>query len=372
MPENVVICGGGVIGGAIAYFLARRGVAATIIESDAVAAGASGAAAGLLAPPAPDTADPSYQISRLGCEMHAELSRYLPDESGVDYEYAVSPRVALALSAEKEEQGRANVARLNAAGIAASWVDRHGLPGATGGVYGGPACGGAVHEGGARVDAYRYSLALVTAAERLGATVRSGAVTGLRHEDGKTRAVIVRGQEIAADVVVVAMGPWSQEASEWLGIPVPVEPLRGQIVKLRPARSVPEFCFGDGGNYASTKGGGVVFLGTTEERVGFDRGTTTEARDEIVAWGVAHAPELWEAEVVEQTACLRPLSRDGLPIMGRVPGITGAFIATGHGRKGILQSPPSGLAMAELILDGHAETLDLTPFDPARFGRDAK
>jgi glycine/D-amino acid oxidase-like deaminating enzyme len=54
--------------------------------------------------------------------------------------------------------------------------------------------------------------------------------------------------------------------------------------------------------------------------------------------------------------------------MGAVPGIEGTFIATGHGRQGILQSPPSGLAMAELILDGQTKVLDMTPFDPARFG----
>jgi len=97
-------------------------------------------------------------------------------------------------------------------------------------------------------------------------------------------------------------------------------------------------------------------------------GITTEARDEIMAFGVGFASELEGAELIEQTACLRPLSEDGLPIMGAVPGIGGMFIATGHGRQGILQSPPSGLAMADLILDGQTEVMDMTPFDPARFG----
>jgi glycine/D-amino acid oxidase-like deaminating enzyme len=92
-----------------------------------------------------------------------------------------------------------------------------------------------------------------------------------------------------------------------------------------------------------------------------------EARDEILEFAVGFASGLESAEFVEQTACLRPLSADGVPIMGAVPGIEGAYLATGHGRQGILQSPPSGKAMAELVLDGSTETMDLTPFAPGRF-----
>ena len=79
MPERVVICGAGVIGGAIAYYLAKRGTIATIIESDAVAAGASGAAAGWLpSPPPSTTANTTYQLQRLGIDMHQEMARKLP------------------------------------------------------------------------------------------------------------------------------------------------------------------------------------------------------------------------------------------------------------------------------------------------------
>ncbi len=72
-------------------------------------------------------------------------------------------------------------------------------------------------------------------------------------------------------------------------------------------------------------------------------------------------------EVVQHTACLRPLSPDDRPIIGAVPGRPGAFLATGHGRKGVLMSPATGAALAELILDGRSASLDLAPFDPGRF-----
>ena len=368
MPERVVICGAGVIGGSIAYYLAKRGVFATLIENDAIAAGASGAAAGLLTAPVPSSSDnPMYEMQRRGFDMHVELSESLPAESGVDYGYAVTPRALLALTVEEEAAAQVAIAGLTEAGREARWIDLEELQRVSGWVDGGSALGAALLEPSARVDAYRYTLALVTAAERMGATVRSGEVRGLETDGGRVTGVRVGDSMVEADAVVVAMGPWSAESGEWLGMPVPVEPLKGQIVKVLPSTALKEFSFGYGGNYAVVKEDGIVLLGTTEERVGFDRGVTTEARDKILEFGVGFASVLGSAELVEQTACLRPLSADLLPIMGAVPGLDGAFVATGHGRQGILQSPPSGKAIAELILDGKTETLDLTAFAPERF-----
>lgn len=368
MPERVVICGAGVIGGSIAYHLAKRGVFATLIENDAVAAGASGAAAGLLTAPVPSAAEnPMYEMQRRGFDMHVELSEVLPGESGVDYGYAITPRALIAMTEEDEQAARTAIAGIADAGREARWIDVEELQRLSGWVDGGAARGAALVDASARVDAYRYTLALVTAAERMGATVRSGEVRGLETSGGRVTGVRVGDSVIEADTVVVAMGPWSSASGEWLGMPVPIEPLKGQIVKVRPATTLNEFSFGLGGNYAVVKEDGIVLLGTTEERVGFDRGITTEARDEILAFGVGFASVLESAELVEQTACLRPLSADLLPIMGAVPGLDGAYVATGHGRQGILQSPPSGKAMVELILDGATDTLDLAPFDPKRF-----
>ena len=113
---------------------------------------------------------------------------------------------------------------------------------------------------------------------------------------------------------------------------------------------------------------GIVFLGTTEEQ----HRIRSRHHDQRRATRFSSSPSdiasaLESTEFIEQTACLRPLSSDWVPIMGPVPGLEGAYLATGHGRQGILQSPPSGKAMAELILDGATDTLDLAPFDPSRF-----
>ena len=78
------------------------------------------------------------------------------------------------------------------------------------------------------------------------------------------------------------------------------------------------------------------------------------------------SPVLGQAKIIARQACYRPVTRDGLPLIGRVPGVSGAYIATGHSVWGILNAPATGEAMAELITEGEARTIDLSPFDPAR------
>jgi len=78
------------------------------------------------------------------------------------------------------------------------------------------------------------------------------------------------------------------------------------------------------------------------------------------------SPAFSPAKVVAQQACYRPITRDGLPLIGRVLGVEGAYIATGHSVWGILNAPATGEAMAELIADGAARTIDLSPFNPGR------
>jgi glycine/D-amino acid oxidase-like deaminating enzyme len=72
------------------------------------------------------------------------------------------------------------------------------------------------------------------------------------------------------------------------------------------------------------------------------------------------------ARVTHRQACYRPVTDDGLPLIGRVPGVAGAYVATGHGPWGILNAPATGLALAELITNGATSSVDLRPFDPAR------
>jgi glycine/D-amino acid oxidase-like deaminating enzyme len=79
------------------------------------------------------------------------------------------------------------------------------------------------------------------------------------------------------------------------------------------------------------------------------------------------SPVLASAKILARQACFRPITRDGLPLIGRIPGVERAYVATGHSVWGILNAPATGEAMAELITDGAAHTVDLQRFDPGRF-----
>ena len=364
---DVVIVGGGIAGITTAYFLGKAGVKCVVVERDSVGSHASGFAyGGLGALGGPGVPGPAFPIVAEGMRLHREFSNSLPDETGINMEYRDRPSLSLAftddevreLSSElpwKQEQ-EGYVVRLLDAHEARS-IEPRISPDVLGAVY---------VEGGCDVEPYRLVLALTQASESLGVVIRSGRVTGLKSVKGRIHGVLLGDEEIACDCVVLAMGPWAGEASTWLGIPIKVRPLKGQILRLRaPGR--PFHCsLGWNGNYAASKPDGLLWAGTTEEEAGFDEQPTSEGRDEIMLSLLKMAPSLEDAELVQQTACLRPISADTLMLVGRAPDREGVYVATGGGRQGIVLGPALGRITADLITAG-VTPFDIGTFDPGRF-----
>jgi glycine/D-amino acid oxidase-like deaminating enzyme len=176
------------------------------------------------------------------------------------------------------------------------------------------------------------------------------------------------------------MGPWSILAAQWLPVP-PVFGLKGHSLVFDTGTRIPaEAAFLE---YREPGSGAVLTPelfprtdGTTyvcgisgEEALPVDPARVTPdggAIYRLEAMCRAISPVLGAAKILARQACYRPVTRDGLPLIGAVPGIAGAYIATGHSVWGILNAPATGEAMAELIVDGAARTVDLTPFNPAR------
>jgi glycine/D-amino acid oxidase-like deaminating enzyme len=127
-----------------------------------------------------------------------------------------------------------------------------------------------------------------------------------------------------------------------------------------------ECSVGWGGNYATTKPDGLLWTGTTEEEAGFNEQPTTDGRDKIIASLLHMLPAKSEAQLAQHTACLRPLSADGLLLLGQVPGWEGVYLATGAGRKGILLGPAMGRITADLITKG-STSIPIDAFAPGRF-----
>jgi glycine oxidase len=165
--------------------------------------------------------------------------------------------------------------------------------------------------------------------------------------------------------VVIANGPWSKFAGEWLGYEVPVKPLKGQIVHLTPPAPLHKHAIFHASGYVLPKPSGQLIVGTTEEDAGFQREPTLEGQDRIMETIVRLAPILLNAPIKNVTACLRPLSLDGLPFIGRAPGWDDVYLATGHGSKGIVQCLATGKYLAQLIARGHSD-YPLDPFSPQR------
>src|SRR6185369_16511410 len=226
--------------------------------------------------------------------------------------------------------------------------------------------GATLIEGGGAVEPYRLVLALTRAAERLGVVVRHGHAIGLRRDGGRITGVVLEREVLSCAAAVLALGPWSAEASDWIGVPIDVRPLKGQILRLQAPGPAIECSVGWGHNYATTKTDGLLWAGTTEEEAGFDEESTHAARDEIGAALVRMLPAMADAQVVHQTACLRPVASDGLLLLGRMPALEHVYIATGAARKGIVYGPAMGCAIADLVL-GRAPRVALDAFAPGRF-----
>jgi glycine oxidase len=366
---DVVIVGGGVVGMITAYYLAKGGVASVVIERDAIGSHASGFAYGGLSPLSGfGIPGPLAEIARLGMRLHRQLAESLVEETGIGVDFRVRSSLALAFT-------EADVQRLRGAlpwqqkqpGYEVRWLEASEAARVEPRIS--PETRGAVAiEGTADVEPYRLVLALTRAAERLGVTVRHGRAIGMRRAGGQVTGVILERDEVACSTVVLALGPWSGEVSAWIDLPIEARPLKGQILRLR-APGPPVACsVGWGHNYATTKTDGLLWAGTTEEEAGFDEAATPAARDEIGAALVRMLPAMADAQVAYQTACLRPVTSDGLLVLGRVPGLEHVHVATGAGRKGILLGPAMGRAIADLILTGQAP-IALEAFDPARFAR---
>ena len=360
----------GVVGCATAYLLARKGVKVTLIEKNDIGSCASGFAAGLLNPRyGHDIPGPLDTMAQASFRMHAGLLQEVKEETGVDPQPREVPSIWVAKRDHEVKELRELLQLTQQIeGFQAWWLSgsevRSLEPRVASGVL-----GGVYVKGTMQVACYQYTLALARAAEKYGATIRLGNVEGLKLTGRGVSAVVVGGELVACEKVVLAMGPWTGRAEEWLGVRVPVSPLKGQILRLELAEGPLEHEFyWSGGGYVSPKPDGLVWAGTTEERVGFDDHPTPEAREAIMRDAVEIIPALAEAQLALQTACLRPASEDDLPILGEAPGWEGIYLATGAGRKGILLAPAMAQAVVDMITTGRTD-LPVEALSPGRFLR---
>jgi glycine/D-amino acid oxidase-like deaminating enzyme len=356
LAKRIVICGGGAIGVAMAYFLSRCGARPIVVERHAVAGAASGKSGGFLAL---DWCSGSAldRLARRSFELHAELAAALGDPWGYR-RLTTYGGYAVADDSARGSRGRPWLAdRVTITG-------RLGSPETT-----------------ALVEPHAFTTGLMRAAQAHGAELRHGTVVELlRDPRGTTRGVaLATGEIVESDAVVIAMGPWSILAARWLPLPA-VFGYKGHSLVFDTGTVVPpEALFLD---YREASGETLtpeLFVranGTTWVCAISTAGPIPADPADVAPEAGAHerleamcrniSPALAAAPIVARQACFRPVTEDGLPLIGAVPGVEGAYVATGHGVWGMLSAPATGEAMAELILHGTARHVDLTPFAPGR------
>lgn len=349
-----MVCGAGAVGACVAAELARRGAAPLLVDRAGPGAAASGKGSGFLAADW-SAGTPLDAMARASFALHRELA----DELGAE-RLGHRPLEVLATAAADEEDLE-RYRRLPSPG----WLDGNAV---VHGVIGTP-------ETAAQLDPLRFTRAMAETAVERGATLQAGVVDGLRFDGpgGALSAVRIDGADRPADTVVLALGPWTSQAQRWLALPQVFGTRWASLLlaaELPPQAVFSEFLAADGrrGTYRiyPRPGGAVYVTGQPEpDPLPDDPARIVPAEAscaELRRVAGVHASVLSDAPELGRSACYRPLTVDGLPLVGPVPGAPGAYLATAHASWGLLNAPATGRMVAEMILDGASHSLDAAPF----------
>lgn len=358
---DVLVAGAGAVGACTASGLATMGASVLVVDGSSRPGAGSRAAAGVGVPSVRLLSDPvMLDFALAGRQALAEdLDRL---RTTAPQPLAVRCGLLRPVPTEQEADQLGALASEHPEFLG-SWVPAADLgeiePGWRGRAY------GAFHDPDAQViDAAGYVDTLVTAAHDAGALVRTGvAVRGLERAADGIR-VTLEGQQVRADRVVVACGAWTGRLP---GLPpLPVRPIRGQMVRLATGRldpSRPRHIV-SGSLYVAPAPDGIgVLVGATEEDVDFAEGPTAEGVLLLLAHAAKSWPGLRSARMVSAWSGFRAVTPDGRPLIGELPDDPRLIVASGHGGQGILTGAHTGRLVVRLIEGGRP---DLTGFSPAR------
>jgi D-hydroxyproline dehydrogenase subunit beta len=403
---EVVVVGAGIVGTAVARELAVRGVGVTLLDRGAVSSGTTGLGEGnVLCSDKP--AGPELELTRAGLELFGELEQRLGEEA------RIRRKGALIVHADESTWG-SEPARLEAIDVPGTRLLDAGEvrelePELTGEIH-----GASLFPDDLQCDPRAIARALAREAARAGATIREGhAVTGIalggrdaaagggdepparsaraRGGDeppgrsagaGRGVTVFAGGDRIRARAVVIAAGAWSAPLAAGAGVLLPLEPRKGQLVRLAaPEPGLVRHKVVDASYLQSvmsperglelstvveTTYEGDVLVGSSRERRGFDTAVDPAVGEAMVQRAARLFPRLRRLTPTAAWAGLRPWLPDNLPAIGPSRAVPGIWLATGHEGAGVALGPVTGRLIAQLYT-GERPLVDPEPFDPDRF-----
>jgi glycine oxidase len=364
---DVIIIGAGIIGLSVAWRLAKAGVSALVLEQGQVGTQASGAAAGMLAPLSEaDKPGPFVELGIASLRMYPDFVAALKEESGLQTE-CVSPGLLRVAVCEEEAKTLQTANQWQqATGLKVVLLSAEEVrkiePGLSMHIL-----AATLSPDEKQYESPRLVRALALACARRGVQIMENAqVTGFQTSEDCVKQVRTLTNAWEGDSVVIAGGAWSKAIGDWLGLKLPVTPIRGQILSLRALPPPIRYTVYSHMGYLVPRPDGRIVVGATAEEAGFDVRPTASGIAHLLTMAPLLVPSLKEAVFDSVWAGLRPKTPDNLPILGPLPGWRNVHAACGHYRNGILLAPITGELVAHGILTHQAHPM-LEPFRADRF-----
>jgi glycine oxidase len=357
---DCLVVGGGLIGMLTARELAQAGLAVGLVERGETGRESTWAGGGILSPLYPwRYPDSVTALASWGQARYADLAEALKAESGIDPEFQLNGLLILDTEETTEAQRWAetwqqslelvNTSRIRQIEPALGEVPRQALwlPQV------------------AQVRNPRFAQALRKSIENFSVTLLEHTpVKGLVLGEERVHGVLTEQGEIHAERVIITGGAWSGLLLESVGMNLPVKPIRGQMILYRAEPAVVQRIVLSRDRYVIPRRDGRILVGSTLEDVGFDKGTTRAAMQELEAEAHRLIPALANYSIEHHWAGLRPGSPHGIPYILQHPRISGLYINTGHFRNGVVLGPASARLLADILL-GREPILDPTPYAQA-------
>jgi glycine oxidase len=368
---DVVIVGGGIIGGSVAFDLAQRDLRVAVLDRQELMREASWAAAGMLSP-APDcpAAIPLVPLGRASLALYPKFVDAVEDASGLRTGFRTGGAIEVIYHGDATRELSTLVALHHGLGLACEPLPLDEARNMELGL-GRDARAAVFLPDECSIEPRALTSAVLAAATSAGAALCPGVeVSSLALAGKKCAGVKTSGGEIFhAAQVVLAAGSWSSQIREAAPY-APTLPVRGQMAALRHCGTPIRRVLRSESGYLVPRGAEgpqTVVVGSTIENAGYEKRVTSGGIEKILAAANELLPELAKAEIIETWCGLRPGSPDQLPILGPVD-VDGLIFATGHYRNGILLAPVTAKLIGEWIADRRT-SLDWEAFSPLRFTR---